>query len=139
MDCFSKNKALWTKVFLLDGSGKTFTFTKPLLRVTMASVYQLICSALTGSLCVCVLQVMKRAENLGSAFLHKGHSKTTDPHIGIFSQNRPEVQKKSLSFYPSINFLFVFLSLFQSNNKYVVFLCFGSMMLVCVSSGPSVR
>lgn len=35
---------------------------------------------------------MERTENLGSAFLHKGHSKTTDPHIGIFSQNRPEVR-----------------------------------------------
>ncbi|KAF3837933.1 hypothetical protein F7725_009701 [Dissostichus mawsoni] len=35
-------------------------------------------------------EVMERSENLGSAFLHKGHSKTTDPHIGIFSQNRPE-------------------------------------------------
>uniref|UniRef100_A0A671VZ90 Long-chain-fatty-acid--CoA ligase n=1 Tax=Sparus aurata TaxID=8175 RepID=A0A671VZ90_SPAAU len=31
-----------------------------------------------------------RTENLGSAFLHKGHSKTTDSNIGIFSQNRPE-------------------------------------------------
>uniref|UniRef100_A0A8D0D7M9 Long-chain-fatty-acid--CoA ligase n=1 Tax=Sander lucioperca TaxID=283035 RepID=A0A8D0D7M9_SANLU len=35
-------------------------------------------------------EVLERTENLGSAFLHKGHSKTTDPHIGIFSQNRPE-------------------------------------------------
>lgn len=35
-------------------------------------------------------EVMERTENLGSAFLHKGHSKTTDPYIGIFSQNRPE-------------------------------------------------
>ncbi|KAM8732508.1 long-chain-fatty-acid--CoA ligase 1-like isoform 3-T3 [Acanthopagrus schlegelii] len=35
-------------------------------------------------------EVIERTENLGSAFLHKGHSKTTDSHIGIFSQNRPE-------------------------------------------------
>ncbi|KAM9357149.1 long-chain-fatty-acid--CoA ligase 1-like [Symphorus nematophorus] len=35
-------------------------------------------------------EVMERTENLGSAFLHKGHSKSTDSHIGIFSQNRPE-------------------------------------------------
>ncbi|KAF7646351.1 hypothetical protein LDENG_00189170, partial [Lucifuga dentata] len=35
-------------------------------------------------------QVIERTENLGSAFLHSGHSKTTDPYIGIFSQNRPE-------------------------------------------------
>ncbi|XP_024863184.1 long-chain-fatty-acid--CoA ligase 1-like isoform X2 [Kryptolebias marmoratus] len=35
-------------------------------------------------------EVIERAEHLGSAFLHKGHSKTSDPHIGIFSQNRPE-------------------------------------------------
>lgn len=43
--------------------------------------------------CVCVwgVQVKERAENLGSAFLHRGHSKTKDPHIGIFSQNRAEV------------------------------------------------
>uniref|UniRef100_A0A671W7L2 Arachidonate--CoA ligase n=1 Tax=Sparus aurata TaxID=8175 RepID=A0A671W7L2_SPAAU len=35
-------------------------------------------------------EVIERTENLGSAFLHKGHSKTTDSNIGIFSQNRPE-------------------------------------------------
>uniref|UniRef100_A0A3Q3W9J6 long-chain-fatty-acid--CoA ligase n=1 Tax=Mola mola TaxID=94237 RepID=A0A3Q3W9J6_MOLML len=35
-------------------------------------------------------EVIARTENLGSAFLHKGHSKTGDSHIGIFSQNRPE-------------------------------------------------
>ncbi|XP_056149455.1 long-chain-fatty-acid--CoA ligase 1-like isoform X2 [Lampris incognitus] len=35
-------------------------------------------------------QVLDRAERLGSAFLHRGHSKNVDPHIGIFSQNRPE-------------------------------------------------
>ncbi|XP_036069976.1 long-chain-fatty-acid--CoA ligase 1 isoform X3 [Oryzias melastigma] len=35
-------------------------------------------------------EVKQRSENLGSAFLHKGHSKSVDPHIGIFSQNRPE-------------------------------------------------
>lgn len=35
-------------------------------------------------------EVIQRSENLGSAFLHKGHSKTKDPYIGIFSQNKPE-------------------------------------------------
>lgn len=35
-------------------------------------------------------QVIERSEHLGSAFLHKGHSKDSDPYIGIFSQNRPE-------------------------------------------------
>ncbi|XP_071384615.1 long-chain-fatty-acid--CoA ligase 1-like isoform X2 [Centroberyx affinis] len=44
-------------------------------------------------------QVLERAENLGSAFLHKGHSKTTDPHIGIFSQNRPEWTISELACY----------------------------------------
>ncbi|XP_026185926.1 long-chain-fatty-acid--CoA ligase 1-like [Mastacembelus armatus] len=44
-------------------------------------------------------QVMERMENLGSAFLHKGHSKTTDPHIGIFSQNRPEWTISELACY----------------------------------------
>uniref|UniRef100_A0A3Q2P0K1 Long-chain-fatty-acid--CoA ligase n=1 Tax=Fundulus heteroclitus TaxID=8078 RepID=A0A3Q2P0K1_FUNHE len=44
-------------------------------------------------------EVMKRAENLGSAFLHKGHSKTTDPYIGIFSQNRPEWTISELACY----------------------------------------
>uniref|UniRef100_G3Q4M6 Arachidonate--CoA ligase n=1 Tax=Gasterosteus aculeatus aculeatus TaxID=481459 RepID=G3Q4M6_GASAC len=38
-------------------------------------------------------------ENLGSAFLHKGHSKTTDPHIGIFSQNKPEWTISELACY----------------------------------------
>lgn len=44
-------------------------------------------------------EVMRRSENLGSAFLHKGHSKTTDPHIGIFSQNRPEWTITELACY----------------------------------------
>ncbi|MEQ2218990.1 hypothetical protein XENOCAPTIV_011038, partial [Xenoophorus captivus] len=44
-------------------------------------------------------EVMNRAENLGSAFLHKGHSKTTNPHIGIFSQNRPEWTITELACY----------------------------------------
>uniref|UniRef100_A0A7N6AWT1 Long-chain-fatty-acid--CoA ligase n=1 Tax=Anabas testudineus TaxID=64144 RepID=A0A7N6AWT1_ANATE len=44
-------------------------------------------------------EVLERSENLGSAFLHKGHSKTTDPHIGIFSQNRPEWTITELACY----------------------------------------
>uniref|UniRef100_A0A7N5ZR24 Long-chain-fatty-acid--CoA ligase n=1 Tax=Anabas testudineus TaxID=64144 RepID=A0A7N5ZR24_ANATE len=42
---------------------------------------------------------LQLSENLGSAFLHKGHSKTTDPHIGIFSQNRPEWTITELACY----------------------------------------
>uniref|UniRef100_UPI0037E9026C long-chain-fatty-acid--CoA ligase 1-like isoform X1 n=1 Tax=Semicossyphus pulcher TaxID=241346 RepID=UPI0037E9026C len=44
-------------------------------------------------------EVMERTENLGSAFLHKGHSKTTDSNIGIFSQNRPEWTMCELACY----------------------------------------
>ncbi|CAJ1057954.1 long-chain-fatty-acid--CoA ligase 1-like isoform X2 [Xyrichtys novacula] len=44
-------------------------------------------------------EVIERAENLGSAFLHKEHSKTTDPFIGIFSQNRPEWTISELACY----------------------------------------
>ncbi|KAM6952652.1 long-chain-fatty-acid--CoA ligase 1-like isoform 1-T2 [Lycodopsis pacificus] len=44
-------------------------------------------------------EVMERTENLGSAFLHKGHSKNTDPHVGIFSQNRPEWTISELACY----------------------------------------
>uniref|UniRef100_A0A8C2ZQT3 Long-chain-fatty-acid--CoA ligase n=1 Tax=Cyclopterus lumpus TaxID=8103 RepID=A0A8C2ZQT3_CYCLU len=42
---------------------------------------------------------VRRTENLGSAFLHKGHSKTVDPHVGIFSQNRPEWTISELACY----------------------------------------
>uniref|UniRef100_A0A9J8DFM3 Arachidonate--CoA ligase n=1 Tax=Cyprinus carpio carpio TaxID=630221 RepID=A0A9J8DFM3_CYPCA len=44
-------------------------------------------------------QVIERAENLGSAFLHKGHSKDGDPYIGIFSRNRPEWTISELACY----------------------------------------
>uniref|UniRef100_A0A8C7YFH0 Long-chain-fatty-acid--CoA ligase n=1 Tax=Oryzias sinensis TaxID=183150 RepID=A0A8C7YFH0_9TELE len=44
-------------------------------------------------------EVKQRSENLGSAFLHKGHSKSVDPHIGIFSQNRPEWTMTELACY----------------------------------------
>uniref|UniRef100_A0A3P9JHW2 Long-chain-fatty-acid--CoA ligase n=1 Tax=Oryzias latipes TaxID=8090 RepID=A0A3P9JHW2_ORYLA len=46
-----------------------------------------------------VREVKQRSENLGSAFLHKGHSKSVDPHIGIFSQNRPEWTMTELACY----------------------------------------
>lgn len=36
-------------------------------------------------------QVVEMAECMGSALLHRGHSKSKNPYIGIFSQNRPEV------------------------------------------------
>ncbi|XP_040928631.1 long-chain-fatty-acid--CoA ligase 1-like isoform X2 [Betta splendens] len=44
-------------------------------------------------------EVLERCENLGSAFLHKGHSKASNPHIGIFSQNRPEWTLSELACY----------------------------------------
>ncbi|CAL8264333.1 unnamed protein product [Lota lota] len=44
-------------------------------------------------------QVLEKAENLGSAFLHRGHSQNTDAHIGIFSQNRPEWTITELACY----------------------------------------
>uniref|UniRef100_A0AAQ5Z1M4 Long-chain-fatty-acid--CoA ligase n=1 Tax=Amphiprion ocellaris TaxID=80972 RepID=A0AAQ5Z1M4_AMPOC len=44
-------------------------------------------------------KVSDRAENLGSALLHKGHSHTGDKFIGIFSQNRPEWTISELACY----------------------------------------
>uniref|UniRef100_A0A3Q1AZ89 Long-chain-fatty-acid--CoA ligase n=1 Tax=Amphiprion ocellaris TaxID=80972 RepID=A0A3Q1AZ89_AMPOC len=44
-------------------------------------------------------EVSDRAENLGSALLHKGHSHTGDKFIGIFSQNRPEWTISELACY----------------------------------------
>uniref|UniRef100_A0AAR2JDZ4 Long-chain-fatty-acid--CoA ligase n=1 Tax=Pygocentrus nattereri TaxID=42514 RepID=A0AAR2JDZ4_PYGNA len=44
-------------------------------------------------------QVAERAANLGSALLHKGHSKTGDQFIGIFAQNRPEWTIAELACY----------------------------------------
>uniref|UniRef100_A0A3P8UX74 Long-chain-fatty-acid--CoA ligase n=1 Tax=Cynoglossus semilaevis TaxID=244447 RepID=A0A3P8UX74_CYNSE len=44
-------------------------------------------------------EVSDRAENLGSAFLHKGHSQTGDKFIGVFSQNRPEWTISELACY----------------------------------------
>uniref|UniRef100_A0AAR2K2S1 Long-chain-fatty-acid--CoA ligase n=1 Tax=Pygocentrus nattereri TaxID=42514 RepID=A0AAR2K2S1_PYGNA len=44
-------------------------------------------------------EVAERAANLGSALLHKGHSKTGDQFIGIFAQNRPEWTIAELACY----------------------------------------
>uniref|UniRef100_A0A7N6FHW8 Arachidonate--CoA ligase n=1 Tax=Anabas testudineus TaxID=64144 RepID=A0A7N6FHW8_ANATE len=44
-------------------------------------------------------EVADRAENIGSALLHRGHSHTGDKFIGIFSQNRPEVKIHELACY----------------------------------------
>ncbi|XP_024145518.1 long-chain-fatty-acid--CoA ligase 1a isoform X1 [Oryzias melastigma] len=44
-------------------------------------------------------EVMDRAENIGSALLHRGHSNTGDKFIGIFSQNRPEWTISELACY----------------------------------------
>lgn len=44
-------------------------------------------------------EVADRAENIGSALLHRGHSQTGDRYIGIFSQNRPEWTISELACY----------------------------------------
>ncbi|XP_033985411.1 long-chain-fatty-acid--CoA ligase 1a isoform X1 [Trematomus bernacchii] len=44
-------------------------------------------------------QVVDRAEHIGSALLHRGHSNTGDKFIGIFSQNRPEWTISELACY----------------------------------------
>ncbi|KAL0973937.1 hypothetical protein UPYG_G00213180 [Umbra pygmaea] len=44
-------------------------------------------------------QVAEKAENLGSALLHRGHSKTNNQFIGIFAQNRPEWTISELACY----------------------------------------
>uniref|UniRef100_A0A8C7GKR1 Long-chain-fatty-acid--CoA ligase n=1 Tax=Oncorhynchus kisutch TaxID=8019 RepID=A0A8C7GKR1_ONCKI len=43
--------------------------------------------------------VAEKAENLGSALLHRGHTKTKDQFIGIFAQNRPEWTIAELACY----------------------------------------
>ncbi|MFT7807704.1 long-chain-fatty-acid-CoA ligase 1 isoform X1 [Arapaima gigas] len=44
-------------------------------------------------------EVADRAEQLGSALLHRGHSQSGDKFIGIFSQNRPEWMIAELACY----------------------------------------
>ncbi|XP_041838935.1 long-chain-fatty-acid--CoA ligase 1a isoform X2 [Melanotaenia boesemani] len=44
-------------------------------------------------------EVIDRAENIGSALLHRGHSHTGDKYVGIFSQNRPEWTISELACY----------------------------------------
>ncbi|XP_054459810.1 long-chain-fatty-acid--CoA ligase 1a isoform X1 [Anoplopoma fimbria] len=44
-------------------------------------------------------EVSDRAEHIGSALLHRGHSHTGDKFIGIFSQNRPEWTISELACY----------------------------------------
>ncbi|XP_062332438.1 long-chain-fatty-acid--CoA ligase 1-like isoform X2 [Osmerus eperlanus] len=44
-------------------------------------------------------EVAARAEALGSALLHRGHSASSDHYIGIFSQNRPEWTISELACY----------------------------------------
>ncbi|XP_066515918.1 long-chain-fatty-acid--CoA ligase 1a isoform X2 [Hoplias malabaricus] len=44
-------------------------------------------------------EVADRAELIGSALLHRGHSNTGDKYIGIFSQNRPEWTISELACY----------------------------------------
>uniref|UniRef100_A0AAQ4R1R9 Arachidonate--CoA ligase n=1 Tax=Gasterosteus aculeatus aculeatus TaxID=481459 RepID=A0AAQ4R1R9_GASAC len=44
-------------------------------------------------------EVSDRAQHVGSALLHRGHSHTGDKFIGIFSQNRPEWTISELACY----------------------------------------
>ncbi|KAJ3614514.1 hypothetical protein NHX12_018086, partial [Muraenolepis orangiensis] len=44
-------------------------------------------------------EVVRRAEHMGSALLHQGHSRDGDNHVGIFSQNRPEWTMVELACY----------------------------------------
>uniref|UniRef100_A0A3Q2DR16 Arachidonate--CoA ligase n=1 Tax=Cyprinodon variegatus TaxID=28743 RepID=A0A3Q2DR16_CYPVA len=44
-------------------------------------------------------EVADRAENIGSALLHRGHFHTGDKFVGIFSQNRPEWTISELACY----------------------------------------
>ncbi|XP_061627731.1 long-chain-fatty-acid--CoA ligase 1a isoform X7 [Phyllopteryx taeniolatus] len=44
-------------------------------------------------------EVADRAENVGSALLHKGHAQSGDKFIGIFAQNRPEWTISELACY----------------------------------------
>ncbi|XP_056626580.1 long-chain-fatty-acid--CoA ligase 1a isoform X4 [Triplophysa dalaica] len=44
-------------------------------------------------------EVADRAELIGSALLHRGHSKSGDKYIGIFAQNRPEWTISELACY----------------------------------------
>ncbi|XP_076584564.1 long-chain-fatty-acid--CoA ligase 1a isoform X1 [Chaetodon auriga] len=44
-------------------------------------------------------EVADRAEHIGSALLHRGHSQSGDKFIGIFSQNRPEWTISELACY----------------------------------------
>uniref|UniRef100_A0A674CGP0 Long-chain-fatty-acid--CoA ligase n=1 Tax=Salmo trutta TaxID=8032 RepID=A0A674CGP0_SALTR len=44
-------------------------------------------------------EVAEKAENLGSALLHRGHTQTKDQFIGIFAQNRPEWTIAELACY----------------------------------------
>ncbi|KAG7461827.1 hypothetical protein MATL_G00195190 [Megalops atlanticus] len=45
------------------------------------------------------LEVAEKAEFLGSALLHRGHSQSADKFIGIFAQNRPEWTIAELACY----------------------------------------
>ncbi|XP_063045823.1 long-chain-fatty-acid--CoA ligase 1-like isoform X2 [Engraulis encrasicolus] len=44
-------------------------------------------------------EVVEMAECFGSALLHRGHSKSKNPYIGIFSQNRPEWTMSEMACY----------------------------------------
>uniref|UniRef100_A0A8C9VDZ0 Long-chain-fatty-acid--CoA ligase n=1 Tax=Scleropages formosus TaxID=113540 RepID=A0A8C9VDZ0_SCLFO len=74
------------KSVLMSGDDKLMTYYYSDTR-TMYEVFQRgkrVSSKLIGC------SVADRAELLGSALLHRGHSQAGDKFIGIFSQNRPE-------------------------------------------------
>lgn len=55
----------------------------------------------------CLAQVADRAEHIGSALVHRGHAHTGDKYIGIFSQNRPEVQQNLIALCDTVAVLLV--------------------------------
>uniref|UniRef100_A0A8C2X7U0 Long-chain-fatty-acid--CoA ligase n=1 Tax=Cyclopterus lumpus TaxID=8103 RepID=A0A8C2X7U0_CYCLU len=65
--------------------------------LTMYEVFQR--GLRVSNFCFVFAQVVDRAENIGSALIHKGHSHTGDKFIGIFSQNRPEWSISELACY----------------------------------------
>uniref|UniRef100_A0A674DUG1 Arachidonate--CoA ligase n=1 Tax=Salmo trutta TaxID=8032 RepID=A0A674DUG1_SALTR len=65
----------------------------------VSSEYSSTNSVFGGIFAICFLKVADKAECIGSALLHRGHSHTGDKHIGIFSQNRPEWTISELACY----------------------------------------
>uniref|UniRef100_A0A7N6AR37 Arachidonate--CoA ligase n=1 Tax=Anabas testudineus TaxID=64144 RepID=A0A7N6AR37_ANATE len=78
-------------------------------------------------------EVADRAENIGSALLHRGHSHTGDKFIGIFSQNRPEVKIHGLcpnSFKSSVLCSFSEMTMIYLNWTIAELACYTYSMVV---------